>query len=161
MTNLFPQLINHFSLVTPVIATGNLELTPGSDSTFSPLTGITAGSIISGAISLVLIVVVIVFFFTFILGGIKWLTSSGDEKKLATARNQISHAFVGLIIVFSSWAIINLIQTIFNVDILSKGLSIPSFNSSTTTTTQDSSNNENVHYNFNTDPSSGHINMTK
>ena len=127
---------NHFlSLVSPVIAASELELNPGSNSTFQPLTNITANSIISGAISLVLVVVIIVFFFMLILSGFKWITSSGDEKKLTAAKGQLSGAFVGLIIVFASWAILNLIQTIFGIDILTNGLSIPSFNQSASTST--------------------------
>ena len=129
MINLSPKSIKLFSFATPVIAAGNLYLTTGKNSTFQPLEDVTASGILSGAISLVPIVVTIVFFFILILGGLKWITSNGDEKKLATARTQITNALIGLVIVFASWAILNLIQTLFKIDLLSNGLSIPSFNS--------------------------------
>lgn len=150
MKNLSQKSTKLLAIASPIMAT-NLELNPGIKSTFQPLTDITANSIISGAISLVLVVVIIVFFFILILGGFKWITSSGDEKKLTVARAQISGAFVGLTIVFASWAILNLIQTIFGINILSDGLSIPSFNPNTSTSTPIDTSK------VNTNPAPGYI----
>jgi len=75
---------------------------------------------------LVLIVVALVFFFILVWGGLKWVTSGGDEKKVGEARAQITNALIGLAIVFAAWAIMKLIGTIFGIDIL-KGLTIPTF----------------------------------
>jgi hypothetical protein len=70
-------------------------------------------------------VVALVFFFILILGGLKWITSGGDEKAVGAARAQITNALIGLAIIFAAWAIINLIGTIFGVNILK--LTIPTF----------------------------------
>ena len=126
MKYLSPKSTKLLSLTTPVMAAGKLYLNPGADSTFKPLENVTVSSILSGAISLVLIVVTVVFFFILVLGGLKWITSNGDEKKLAVAKSQITNALIGLAIVFASWAIIKLIETVFNVTIMGN-LSIPSF----------------------------------
>lgn len=132
MNTLSQKATKLFALASPVMAAGGkLYLNSGTNSTFKPLETVTVNSILSGAISLVLVVVTVVFFFILVLGGLKWITSGGDEKKLATAKGQITNALIGLAIVFASWAILNLIQTIFGVDILTNGLSIPSFNSTT------------------------------
>lgn len=130
MKKIFFQFILLFLSATPAIAQemGSLDLGPREGSTFAPLTGITIPNLLTGAISLVLIVVFVTFFFILIIGGLKWITSNGDDKKLATAKAQITHALTGLIIILSIWAILNLIQVLFSIDILTDGISIPSFN---------------------------------
>jgi len=83
------------------------------------------GSIISGAISLLIIATALVFFFILIMGGLKWITSGGDEKKLAVARNELTNALVGLAIVFGAWAIMKLINSMFGINIFA--LTFPTF----------------------------------
>jgi len=112
------------ALVAPVYAE-TLTITNDSSS-FKNLENLTVSGIISGAISLVLIVVALVFFFILVFGGLKWVTSGGDEKKVGEARSQITNALIGLAIVFAAWAIMKLIGTVFGIDILG-GLTIPSF----------------------------------
>ena len=91
---------------------------------FSSLTGLTIPSIVSGLIRMTLVVAAIVFFFILVIGGIKWIASGGDKAQTEGARNQITAALVGLVIVFAAWAILALIKTFFGVDIFS--LTIPS-----------------------------------
>lgn len=93
---------------------------------FENLGDLTIAGIVSGAISLVMLVVALVFFFMLVLGGLKWVMSEGDQKNVEAARNQITNALIGLAIVFASWAIVRLIETVFGISIIS-GLSIPSF----------------------------------
>lgn len=112
-------------LAVPAYA-ATIELTPGT-SDFKPLTGITVGGIVSGAISLVMLVVALVFFFILVMGGLKWVMSGGDEKSVGAAKNQITNALIGLAIVFATFAIMKLIETIFGISLLS-GLTIPTFN---------------------------------
>ena len=112
------------ALVAPVYAE-SISLTNDSSS-FKNLENLTVSGIISGAISLALIIVALVFFFILVFGGLKWVTSGGDEKKVGEARSQITNALIGLAIVFAAWAIMKLIGTVFGIDILG-GLSIPSF----------------------------------
>ncbi|MBP8591028.1 hypothetical protein KBI33_00980 [Candidatus Shapirobacteria bacterium] len=87
---------------------------------------LTAGSIISGAIQLILIIAALIFFFLLIIGGIRWMTAGGDKEKAGGARGQLTSALIGLAIVFAAWAIIRLIETLFGVSIIS-GFTIPSF----------------------------------
>ena len=93
---------------------------------FETIADITVGSILSGAIQLVLIVAALVFFFLLIIGGIRWMTAGGDKEKAGAARGQLTSALVGLAIVFAAWAIIRLIELLFGVSIIS-GSEIPSF----------------------------------
>lgn len=112
-------------LAIPAYA-ATIELTP-STSDFEPLTRVTIGGIISGAISLVMLVVALVFFFILVLGGLKWVMSGGDEKSVGAAKNQITNALIGLAIVFATFAIMKLIETIFGITLLD-GITIPTFN---------------------------------
>lgn len=104
------------ALVAPIYAADGVNLMP-KGSEWGGITGLTINSIISGAITLVLVVVSLVFFFILVTGGLRWVTSGGDEKKVGEARAQITNALIGLAIVFASWAIMKLIGTLFGVDI--------------------------------------------
>jgi len=89
-----------------VLAQDKVNLSPTGD--FSKLGGLTIPGIISGLIRLILVI-----------GGIKWIASGGDKGQTEAARNQITAALVGLVIVFAAWAILALIRTFFGVDIFS------------------------------------------
>ncbi len=91
---------------------------------FQPATGLTIEGMVSGFIGLILVVAGLAFFFILVIGGIKWILSGGDKAHTEGARNQITAALVGLVIVFSAWAIITLIKSFFGVDLMK--LTIPS-----------------------------------
>src|SRR3990172_4466187 len=104
-----------------LLAASDINLQPGGQ--FAQLGSLTLGGIVSGLIRLVLVVAALVFFFILVIGGIRWIASGGDKAQTENARNQITAALVGLVIVFAAWAILALIKTFFNVDIFS--LAIP------------------------------------
>jgi TRAP-type C4-dicarboxylate transport system permease small subunit len=110
-------------MVKDVLAQGVVNLRPGQGE-FVALENLTFGQVVSAAIVLILVIAAIVFFFILIVGGIRWITSGGDKAQTEAARNQITAALVGLVIVFAAWAIVQLIQWFFGIDILS-GLAIP------------------------------------
>ena len=91
---------------------------------FGGLVGLTVPSIISGLIRGALVVAAIVFFFILVIGGIQWIASGGDKANTEAARNRITAALVGLVIVFAAWAIVALIQTFFGINIFQ--LTLPS-----------------------------------
>jgi len=101
-----------------------ISLTPAPNSNFSSLGGLTIPNLISALIRLTVVIAAIVFFFILVIGGIRWIASGGDKGQTEAARNQITAALVGLVIVFAAWAIVALINTFFKVDIFS--LAIPS-----------------------------------
>jgi hypothetical protein len=111
------------TLLTTVLAQGNgVNIMPGGQ--FGNLGQITLASIISAVIVLVLVVAALIFFFMLVMGGIRYITSGGDKGQTESARGQITAALIGLVIVFAAWAIINLINLFFGVNIL--GLNVPS-----------------------------------
>ena len=85
------------------------------------------GNLISRLIQIALIIGVLVTFLYFFLAGFQWITSGGDEKKVAAARAQITNALIGLAIVFAAWAILALIKALFGVDIGGTDFGLPQF----------------------------------
>lgn len=97
-------------------ATGDkIILKPGGQ--FSAIQDLTVGGIVAGLIKLILVVAALVFFFILVIGGIRWIASGGDKAQTEAARNQITAALVGLVIVFAAWAIAQLINTFFGINI--------------------------------------------
>ena len=90
------------------------------------IAGLTSEEFISRLLSVVLglafIIGSLAFFFIFIIGGIEWITSGGDKVKVDDARRKLTNALVGLILLFSIFAIANLIDTVFGVNITSFSL---------------------------------------
>lgn len=109
-------------LAVPAFA-ADIDLNPKGN--WAGLGNLSFGGIISGAISLILLVVALVFFFVLIMGGLRWVMSGGDQKNVEAARNQITNALIGLAIVFATFAIMKLIETIFGISILTPD--IPTF----------------------------------
>jgi hypothetical protein len=98
-------------------AQGN-SITLNAPGQFGPLGNVTLEGIVSGLIGFVMIIAALIFFFMLVLGGIQWMLSGGDKAGAEAARNKITAALIGLVIVFSAWAIVQLINTLFGVNIL-------------------------------------------
>lgn len=64
--------------------------------------------VISGIIGIITVAATIWFMFQLLIGGLNWLSSGGEKQKLTEARDRITNAFIGLIIVVASWGIIAL-----------------------------------------------------
>ena len=73
---------------------------------------------IPGLVSLALIVGALIFFFMLVMGAIAWISSSGDKQALEGARGKITNAIIGLVILLSVFAVLNLIQYFFGIKIL-------------------------------------------
>jgi len=85
-------------------------------------------TIIGSGLQLLLLIAAVFFFVYLIIGGIKWIMSGGDKAKVEAARNQITHALIGLLVVFGAWIVASLIKTMFGIDIFNPP--IPSFTKS-------------------------------
>jgi amino acid transporter len=94
------------------------------DGAFQNATNLRIENMVPALIKFVLVIAGLAFFFILVIGGIKWILSGGDKAHTEGARNQITAALVGLVIVFSAWAIIALIKSFFGVDLLQ--LTLPS-----------------------------------
>lgn len=102
-------------------ASVSLSIPQGSG--FANLQNLDIGGLVSIAVNGIIIIAVLIFFFQILLGGIKWMTSMGDKGKTEAARSHLVAALVGIIIVFSVWAIASFVETEFGVQILFFNLS--------------------------------------
>jgi len=74
--------------------------------------------LVSSAVGLLLIAGAVIFVVILLLGAISWITSGGDKAAVEAARGKVTAAIIGLVLLFSVWAIVNLIETIFRINIL-------------------------------------------
>lgn len=72
---------------------------------------------IPALITLAFIVGSIVFVFMLIVGGIQWMGASGDKAALEAARGRIVQALIGIVILFSAYAIVALIEVFFGTNL--------------------------------------------
>lgn len=79
------------------------------------------GNVISATVGILLLVAAVLAFLYLILGGIQWITSGGDKAGMEAARNKITAAIVGLIIVAASWAVMILVGQFTGINIIGGG----------------------------------------
>jgi len=84
---------------------------------FRNLRNVSIPKLIPAFINLVLIAAVVLFVFSLLLGGLKFILTGGDKEKTAEAGRQVLNAILGIVIVFSSWAIISLIEQFFGIEL--------------------------------------------
>ena len=73
--------------------------------------------IIGAIVSLFFITAVVVALFYLLWGATRWIFSGGDKANIDTARGSITAAIIGLIVLFLSFLLINVLLAFFNVNI--------------------------------------------
>lgn len=81
-------------------------------------------SLVSFLINALLILAIIYFIFNLILGGIDWIGSAGDKGKVEAARSRVLNAVMGIILVLSTFLIVNFIAGIFGVNLTNFNLDL-------------------------------------
>lgn len=94
----------------------NPILTNSSEIASNP-TGYVNGAI-QAIISIFLLVAVIYFIWHFVMSAYHMIASNGDPKKWEEAQKSILYAFVGLVLVFSIFAILKFVGIVFGLDSL-------------------------------------------
>ncbi len=67
------------------------------------------GVLINSVLRVVMVIAALLVFMYLILGGIEWITSGGDKGKTEKAREKITAAIVGLIVLAAAYAILTLV----------------------------------------------------
>lgn len=67
------------------------------------------GVLLNAVLSFVMVIAALLVFLYLIWGGIEWITSGGDKGKTESARNKITSAVIGLIVLAASYAILQLV----------------------------------------------------
>lgn len=103
----------------PHPGSGGTITNPVLDSNIQSLSGVEYFQrLVPAAVGLGFVIGVIIFFFVMLMGAIQWIASGGDKAAVEAARGKIINAVVGIIILFSIFGIIALIQGFFKVSIL-------------------------------------------
>lgn len=78
-------------------------------------------SILTNIISAIVVFSGIVLFVMLVVGGMNFLLSGGDQKKLDKAKGTVSNALLGLVFLVVSYLVLKLIQAFTGVDVTTFG----------------------------------------
>lgn len=67
------------------------------------------GTMFSSILNVVMLVAALLVFAFMIWGGIEWITSGGEKSKAESARNKLTAAIIGLVIIAASYAVVTLV----------------------------------------------------
>jgi uncharacterized membrane protein HdeD (DUF308 family) len=84
-------------------------------------------NVFSTIIGLLTVIAGIWFLFQVIVAGYQWLSSGGDKASIATARDKLTHALIGLVIVIMAFAIVSIVGTIMGIQFLRPATILESF----------------------------------
>lgn len=77
---------------------------------------------VTGAISAIIGIMTVAagiwFIFQLLTGGFYWISSGGDKTRLHEARERLTNAFIGLLIVVGGWSILALVGQFLGFDIV-------------------------------------------
>lgn len=85
------------------------------DNTMFPFTDI--GQLLSNAVALLFFLAGLLAFIFIIVGGIQWITAGGDAKAASAARDRITAAVVGLLVVVAAYAITLILNIVFGINL--------------------------------------------
>lgn len=86
---------------------------PGQFAALCNIASSNFGNLVGKVITILFIFAAVVALAFLIWGGIKWILSGGDKAGVEAARNTIVAAVVGLIVVFLSYFILNIVISFF------------------------------------------------
>ncbi len=90
--------------------------------TLSPTSAVNGASefsrFVQTAVAVFFVTGILIFVLFFFIGAIKWILSSGDKGALQNAREAVLHAIIGLVILFSLYAVLKLIEAFLGVCII-------------------------------------------
>lgn len=76
-------------------------------------------------ITLLFVFSIILTLFFLIYGGISFITSAGDKQKVVAARQKLTFAVIGLIVVLSAYFIVNFVYGLFGLTFIKPSLPAP------------------------------------
>jgi hypothetical protein len=79
------------------------------------------GQLLSNALILIFFFAAILAFVYIVIGGIQWITAGGDKPAAQAARDLITAAVVGLVIVVAAFGITWIITSVFGINIFAPG----------------------------------------
>jgi uncharacterized membrane protein (UPF0182 family) len=84
------------------------------------------GDLLANALLILFFFAAVLAFVFIVIGGIQWITAGGDKVAAQAARDRITAAVVGLLIVVAAFAITLIITTVLGVNIFEGTYNFPS-----------------------------------
>lgn len=116
LVRLIPRSFVLAQIVNPVVPTLGNE--PGAS---------TIGPLLSTIFTAMTVVGVIFSVFNLIMGAYLWISAGGDKAQLQKAQQKILNAIVAMMILFSIWALVYLIGSLFGLNLVE--IRLPTFSS--------------------------------
>jgi hypothetical protein len=98
--------------------TSRIRLNLPSGSQFAHISSWTLSGFIAAVVNLILVFSAVSSFFMLLLGGLRFILAGGEKEATKTATRQMANALIGLIIVFSVYALMNLLSNFFGLNLL-------------------------------------------
>jgi hypothetical protein len=120
----------YLSLATSALATAGVPINDPCASSaqgFSFLCSLNAGGLgglIGSLVQLLFVIAILAALVFLVYGGFRWLVSGGDKGQVSAAREHIVAAIIGLVVIFLSYFILNILLTFFGLGTLGS-LKIP------------------------------------
>jgi len=105
-------MITYIFLTTLVVSDISKFL---NEKPYLPWQQITINPLVKSLIGLSLTIGIVLSFFFLIWGGINWILAAGDKEKLIKSQTTVTGAIIGLAVIFSAWAILNLLKYFFGI----------------------------------------------
>lgn len=115
--SVFSLLLGFLTFILSASTAYAVDVCPAGQ--FDPLCKLGAtdsSNLIGNVFNILLVAAVFLSIGFLILGGIKWITSGGDKARLDAARGTITGAVIGLVITFSTFFILSLVNYFFGID---------------------------------------------
>jgi len=115
------NIFTNFAVLAKEEPLGNIEglpggYDPGKDSITTATDTLTR--IFSNVFSFFTILAGLMFVLYFLLGGLQWVTSSGEADKVEKAKKEMTNAAIGMIIVVAAYGIIFVVGRVLGMEIL-------------------------------------------
>lgn len=82
------------------------------------------GKLVSNFVFVAMFGAALFFLVQIIIGGMSWINAGGDPKNLDSARNRITNAVIGLVIVAAAFAVTLIVTSILGLNIFSGTVTI-------------------------------------
>ena len=79
------------------------------------------GTLMSNSLGIAIIIAAILALAYLVWGAIDWITSTGDQEKLKSAKNKITHAVIGLAIMAAVWLVWRLAIYFLVIGVIKQG----------------------------------------
>jgi hypothetical protein len=95
-----------------------IRLNLPSGSQFTHISSWTLSGFIAAVVNLILVFSAVSSFFMLLFGGLRFILAGGEKEATKTATRQMGNALIGLVIVFSVYALMNLLSNFFGLNLL-------------------------------------------